>query len=92
MGLEKNKKFKAELIELSKSLGVNHQVDWMDFTDQMREEYLKACFVINFSESESFSLTCLEALYFGRPVIATRCGGPEEIIDEKESGFLVLHH
>ena len=36
--------------------------------------------VLNFSESESFSHTCLEACAYGRPIIATRCGGPEEIV------------
>ena len=89
MGLEKNKKFKEELMMQSISLGISEQVEWMGFADQMKDEYLNASFINNFSDSESFSLTCLEALYFGRPVIATRCGGPEEIIDENESGYLV---
>ncbi len=34
-------------------------------------------------------MTCLEAMYYGRPVIATRSGGPAEIIDDNESGILV---
>ena len=28
-------------------------------------------------------------MFYGRPIVATRCGGPEEIIDEGESGLLV---
>ena len=35
--------------------------------------------VLNFSEAESFSLTCLDALYYGVPLIATDCGGPAEL-------------
>ena len=44
---------------------------------------------LNFSNSESFSLTCLEASAHGLAVIATRCGGPEEIIEDGVTGFLV---
>src|SRR5688572_29023724 len=55
----------------------------------MAEEYQRAAFVLNFSESESFSMTVLEAMYYGRPVVATRSGGPSEIIDQNESGILV---
>ena len=38
---------------------------------------------------ESFSNVCVEAMAYGRPVIATRCGGPEEIIELGQTGFLV---
>ncbi|HMG93392.1 MAG TPA: glycosyltransferase family 4 protein [Chryseolinea sp.] len=89
MGLSKNRHFKAVLIEKSKTLGLENQVEWYDFSENITIHYLNAAIVLNFSESESFSMTCLEALYCGRPVIATRCGGPEEIIDDNISGQLV---
>jgi spore coat protein SA len=38
---------------------------------------------------EAFGLVVPEALSTGRPVIATRCGGPEEIIDHGINGLLV---
>ena len=34
-------------------------------------------------------MTCLEAMFYGRPVVATRSGGPSEIIDHDVSGILV---
>ncbi|MFA5197624.1 MAG: glycosyltransferase family 4 protein [Patescibacteria group bacterium] len=37
---------------------------------------------------ETFGLTIVEALSCGKPVVATRCGGPEEIVDE-DVGVLV---
>jgi glycosyltransferase involved in cell wall biosynthesis len=40
------------------------------------------------SHSESFGMVLVEALSCGTPVIATRCGGPEEIITP-ETGLLV---
>lgn len=92
MGLQKNKDFKISLIELSKKLNLNDQVEWMNFSEKISLEYQKSSIVLNFSESESFSLTCLEAMYYGRPVIATRSGGPSEIIDQNDTGILVDLH
>lgn len=40
------------------------------------------------SRSEGFSLACVEAMACEVPVVATRCGGPEEILSE-DSGVLV---
>ena len=38
---------------------------------------------------EVFGLTLLESLSSGRPVIATRCGGPEDFIEDGVDGFLI---
>lgn len=56
-----------------------------DLEKLMKDSYA----LLNFSEAESFSMTCSEASYFGTPVIATRCGGPEEIIVDNITGLLV---
>jgi len=41
------------------------------------------------SEQESFGLTAIEALAMETPVVATRCGGPEEVIEHGRTGLLV---
>jgi glycosyltransferase involved in cell wall biosynthesis len=41
------------------------------------------------SISEGFSIACIEAMACGLPVVATRSGGPEEIIRENDVGLLV---
>ena len=92
MGLEKNRQFKEYLVNLSRELHHEDQVEWSAFQEKIEIEYVNAGIVLNFSESESFSLTCLEAMFYGRPVIATRSGGPSEIIDHNESGILVNVH
>ena len=40
------------------------------------------------SHSETFGVSCIEALSVGVPVLVTRCGGPEDFIDES-NGMLV---
>lgn len=41
------------------------------------------------SEQESFGLTAIESLAVETPVVSTRCGGPEEIIEDGKNGYLV---
>lgn len=38
---------------------------------------------------ESFSCVAVEAMSYARPVIATRCGGPDEIVKDQQTGYLV---
>jgi glycosyltransferase involved in cell wall biosynthesis len=40
------------------------------------------------SHTEGFSIACIEAMACGIPVVATRCGGPEQIL-AGEAGLLV---
>ncbi len=54
------------------------------------EEYLQAADVgIVTSETESFCLSILEAMYFACPSVATRVGGIPEVIEDRVSGVLV---
>jgi glycosyltransferase involved in cell wall biosynthesis len=41
------------------------------------------------STSEGFSIACVEAMACGLPVVATRSGGPQTIIEDGRSGLLV---
>ncbi|MCW5912009.1 MAG: glycosyltransferase family 4 protein [Cyclobacteriaceae bacterium] len=89
MGLKKNWLYKQQLMQKAITRGVYDRIEWGDFAKDTEFEYKKADIVLNFSESESFSITCLEALFWGRPLIATDCGGPAEIVDHNETGLLV---
>lgn len=89
MGLEKNKIFKKQLEDNAEQLGITDAITFAPFNMNVEEEIKEADIVLNFSEAESFSMTCLEAAFYGTALIATKCGGPEEIIVDEQTGFLV---
>ena len=41
------------------------------------------------ADEEPFGRTVIEAMAAGTPVVSTRCGGPEEIVIDKQTGLLV---
>lgn len=51
--------------------------------------YAKADLVCCPSHAESFGRSVVEGMAAGRVVVATRCGGPEEIVVDGETGLLV---
>jgi N-acetyl-alpha-D-glucosaminyl L-malate synthase BshA len=54
------------------------------------EDYLQAADLGFFtSETESFCLSILEAMYFGCPSVARRAGGIPEVVEDGVSGILV---
>ncbi|MBV9468169.1 MAG: N-acetyl-alpha-D-glucosaminyl L-malate synthase BshA [Abitibacteriaceae bacterium] len=54
------------------------------------EEYVQAADLgLITSETESFCLSILEAMYFACPSVATRVGGIPEVIDDQRTGVLV---
>jgi glycosyltransferase involved in cell wall biosynthesis len=45
--------------------------------------------IVHASDREPFGIVVVEAMALGKPVIATRPGGPEEVVENKKSGLLV---
>ena len=79
-----------ELHLLARRLEIEPRVRWLGRLDRQRalEEYRACDCFVQPSHLESFSIVVLEALACGKPVIATRCGGPEFMITP-ENGLLV---
>lgn len=89
LGLAKNAAFRSELENSVSQLQLGEVVSFTNFTNDIERELKETDILLNFSEAESFSMTCLEAGFYGVPVIATRCGGPEEIVKDGITGLLV---
>ena len=70
-------------------LGVENSVVHNPFTADVYSWILGAECLVLPSRWEGFGLVLLEALQCGVPCIATRCGGPEEIIKQEYNGLMV---
>lgn len=81
---------RPQLMTLAQELGIGGQVRFpgMLSRDQVRAELLACSAFVLSSRFETFGVVLIEALAMGRPVIATRCGGPEDIVTE-DDGILV---
>ena len=89
IGLKKNKIYKDSLQSLAQNTPYVNRIFFHGFVKDTADVLKDGYMALNFSESESFSLTCLEASCAGLSVVATKSGGPEEIIIDGETGYLV---
>lgn len=81
---------RAKLEDLAKSLGVVQNCRFLGALnrEQVKEE-MQSCDVFVLSSlHETFGVVVGEAMACGKPVISTRCGGPEFVVTE-ETGVLV---
>jgi glycosyltransferase involved in cell wall biosynthesis len=77
-----------QLQQLSRDLGIERNVTFLGLRqDVSRILHNLDVFVLS-SDTEGFSIACIEAMACGVPVVATRSGGPEEIL-EGGAGLLV---
>lgn len=88
MGLPRNRDYRAELERRAAATGFGERIEFHGFARDVGEVYAGAALALVLSHRESFSLACLEASQCGVPVIATRCGGPPEIVRDGETGVL----
>jgi len=77
------------LLILRENLNLQDTVFFLGFTENTVEFLQGINVFLLCSTSEGFSLSLIEAMACGLPVVATRCGGPEEIIRSKKEGMLV---
>lgn len=85
-----DQKYKRELIELTERLGVSDRVHFAGFQPDILPFLNAVDLVVHCSISpEPFGRVIVEGQLAGKPVIATRCGGPAEIIEDRVTGLLV---
>lgn len=80
---------KEKLIHLCKVKNIEKNIEFLGFKEDVSNHLQDADTFILPSYSEGFSLSLVEAMQVGLPCIATRIGGPLEIISNEETGFLI---
>jgi glycosyltransferase involved in cell wall biosynthesis len=73
----------------TRELGVHDHVVFAGFRPDMERFYPIIDVSVLTSLSEGLSMTILESMSFGLPVVATRVGGNAELVRDGETGFLV---
>jgi glycosyltransferase involved in cell wall biosynthesis len=77
------------LMQLARELGLNNNVTFLGHVKDIPELLTRCSFFVLSSQTEGVSLTLLEAMARGLPVVATRVGGNVEVVAEGETGLLV---
>lgn len=81
------------LKELVQKLGLGQCVEFVGYIplSDLPRFYQSSLFSVLPSQEEGQGIVVLEAMACGLPVIATRCGGPESLIEDGRDGFLVAN-
>ncbi len=85
----KKKELMNKLSHQMQTLEIEKQIDFIGFYDNTPEFLAQLDMFVLSSSSEGFSIATIEAMAAGLPVIATRCGGPEEILEHRKTGYLI---
>lgn len=78
-----------ELEALRDRLGLQDRFRFLGLVEDIPGLLAELDLFVLSSSREGFSIACVEAMAAGRPVVATRSGGPEEIVEDGVSGRLV---
>ena len=81
--------YTRELVALRDQLNLSTEVVFAGFRSDVAEAMRAFDTYALTSRSEGFSLSTIEAMASGVPVVSTRCGGPEQILEHGVSGLLV---
>ncbi len=80
---------KENLIYLSNELNLSDKVHFIGWVNNPYKYMKKSNILISTSETESFGNTIIEAMACGVPVVSSKSGGPDEIIENKSIGVLI---
>lgn len=72
-----------------KTADLGNRIHLLGYRNDVQEILRYSSVHVSTSTRESFGKTLIEAMAHGVPVVATRCGGPEEFITNEVNGILV---
>lgn len=82
------KRYKHDVRDLVQKYDLQHQVTFIDYSPLIDQQLLQHKLFVMSSRFEGLNLAVLEAMATGCLVIGSRAVGVEELIDDKEDGFL----
>lgn len=81
-----------EMMNLQKKvrdLNLENKVDFIGWVNDSKDFFSQIDIFILPSRIETFGLVILEAMKYGKPIIATNCDGPKEILRHEVDGLLI---
>lgn len=78
-----------ELLDLRKEFGLEDSVKFLGFLDDPADFLSNLDLFLSSSISEGLPLSAIQAMAARLPLLATRCGGYEELVTDRENGWLV---
>jgi glycosyltransferase involved in cell wall biosynthesis len=81
--------YRREILDERVRLGIGKKFAFEKWVEDMPRFYRNGSVLVSPSHCESFGLSLLEGMAQGLPVVSTRSGGPEEIVVNNTTGFLV---
>ncbi len=84
-----DKEIGHRLSDLAEQLGLQDRFFFLGFREDIPEVLSDLDVFVLSSVSEGFPLVILEAMAAGKPIVATRSGGPQEIVEDGRTGLLV---
>lgn len=80
---------REKLVKITQELGMTSSIEFLGERTDVPSLLREAGFFVSSSLTEGISLTLLEAMAVGLPVVATAVGGNPEIVMPDETGSLV---
>jgi glycosyltransferase involved in cell wall biosynthesis len=89
VGGEEDKKLANKVRERASAMNLAGKVVFAGRRDDVPALLRESDIYVCSSRTEGFPYSVLEAMAGSKPVVTTRCGGPEEMVTNGETGFLV---
>lgn len=80
---------RPKLEAMAARLGIDHAVIWTGFRQDMPRLLAAIDLYVQASINEGLSLSILEAMAAGKPIIATDVGGAQEVLAHEKTGILI---
>lgn len=85
-----NNEYFEEVKDLACQLGIQHKVVFTGFREDISEMMGMMDIVVHAStRAEPFGMVLIEGMAAGKPIVATKAGGPIDIVDNMKTGILV---